>query len=129
MKLLAVDYGLKRLGLAYSEGSLAEPIGKLVVKNQVDALQKVLRTAHTYEVDVIIVGLPDPDSIGAREFGERLAKMIDKKVEFVDETMSSREAMTRLLTTSRKKRAEMVDSAAASIILTSYLNDRHIIDE
>lgn len=121
MKILAVDYGLKRIGLAYSEGSFAEPVGKLVVKNPTDALEKVLRTAHTYEVDLIVVGLPDPDSIGAHLFGEKLTKNGNFPIEFIDETLSSVTAVEKLKTQPLKKRKELIDSAAASLILTSYL--------
>lgn len=121
MKILAVDYGLKRIGLAYSEGSFAQPMGKLLVNNQTDALEKVLRTAHTYEVELIVVGLPDPDSIGAHEFGEKLMKSSSFPVEFIDETMSSVGAAEKLKTQPLKKRKELVDSAAASLILTAYL--------
>ena len=122
MKLLGVDYGLKRIGLAYSEGSLAQPMGKLTVNSVVEALEKVLRTARTYEAEKIIIGVPDPDSIGAREFGEKLVEVGNLEVEFIDETMTSIEAQERLKTHPQKKRKELLDSAAASLILSSYLN-------
>ncbi len=121
MKLLGVDYGLKRIGLAYSEGSLAQPMGKLTVDSTTDALQKVLRSVHTYEVDTVVIGVPDPDSIGAREFGEKLREVGDLEVEFVDETMTSLDAQERLKSHPQKKRKELLDSAAATLILTSYL--------
>lgn len=122
MKLLGVDYGLKRIGLAYSEGSLAQPMGKLTVNSVADALEKVLRTARTYEAEKIIVGVPDPDSIGAREFGEKLAVVGGLEVEFIDETMTTMAAQDRLKSHPQKKRRELLDSAAATLILASYLD-------
>lgn len=122
MKLLGVDYGLKRIGLAYSEGSLAQPMGKLTVNSVADALEKVLRTVRTYEAEKIIIGVPDPDSIGAREFGEKLEKVGELAVEYIDETMTTFQAQDRLKTHPQKKRKELLDSAAASLILASYLD-------
>src|SRR3989344_4853774 len=121
MKLLGLYYGLKRIGLAYSEGSLASPMGKLTVTSVADAMEKVLRTAHTYEVEKIVVGLPDPDRIGAKEFGEKLQKASGLTIDYVDETLTSKEGLERLKTNSLKKRKALIDSAAATLILASYL--------
>jgi putative transcription antitermination factor YqgF len=121
MKLLGIDYGLKRIGLSYSEGSLAQPMGKLTVKSPTDALQKVLRAVHEFEADTVVIGLPDPDRIGAEEFGNKLEFMGKIKVEFVDETLTSQVALERLKGNTLKKRRAMIDSAAATLILASYL--------
>lgn len=126
MKILAVDYGLKRIGLAFSEGELAQPLGKLVVKNRADAMEKVLRTAATYETEVIVVGLPDPDTIKAGEFGDKLKQLSSLPVSFVDETLTSQEALSKLKTHPLRKRKQLVDSAAASLILASYLEEQRL---
>lgn len=121
MKIIGLDYGLKRIGLAFSEGSLASPMGKLTVSSPTDALEKVLRVVRDHEADLIVIGIPDPDSIGAKEFGEKLEKTSKLPVHYVDETLTSSEALERLKTTPLKKRKEMIDSAAATLILASHL--------
>lgn len=126
MKILAIDYGLKRIGLAYSEGELAQPLGKLVVKDRLDALEKTLRTARTYEAEVLVVGLPEPDTIKAREFGDKLEKISNLPVSYIDETLTSKEAVNKLKTQTLQKRREMIDSAAASLILTAYLDEQRL---
>lgn len=118
MKLLGVDYGLRRIGLAISEGTFATPLGK------VDSLDDVVRVASEHRVEKIVVGLPGPRDEKIRGFGTRLAELSGIPVEYVDETYSTRQAMRDMIAAGsgpKARRAE-IDQNAAAVILQGYLD-------
>ena len=120
MRLLGVDYGLKRIGLALSEGELATPLG------QVGDIGAVARIAGEQAVGKIVIGLPDPRNVKIKLFGERLTELTGIPVEYFDETFSTREARSKMIAagTSPKDRQDSIDETAAAVILQSYLDSR-----
>ncbi len=120
MKLLGVDYGLRRIGLAISEGILASPLG--VAKD----LPSVVRIATAQGIDKVVIGLPDPNNDKIKLFGTRLAQLTGLPVEYTDETLSTRIARKQMIvsgTTPKTRRTE-IDQNAAAVILQSYLDQR-----
>ena len=112
MKILGIDYGRSKIGLAIAEGGLAEPWK--VVKT--GGLKKILENES---FDKIVVGV----SSGAmaeeqREFAKSLG------AETFDETLTTKEAQRLSLEAglSHKKRKGMEDAFAASLMLQSYLD-------
>lgn len=133
MKILAVDPGDKRIGLAISDptGTIARPL--MVIKHTAreNDAQNIVDVAHEEEVALIIVGqaLDSEGQIGhqARK-SQRLAEAISEKtgcsVEMWDESGTTQAALKSrvLMGVSRKKRKGHLDDVAASILLQDYLN-------
>lgn len=129
-RVLAVDYGTKRVGLAVSD-SLRLTAQPLEVIPRAVALEGVAAIVDQYEIELVVVGVPtslggfEGDIAGAaRSFGEELRSEADVTVEYADERFTSRMAETTLLETGMKRRdrREAVDMVAAAIILQDYLD-------
>lgn len=104
--ILGIDFGLKNIGLAISEGFIAEPL-KIV-----HSLSEIKKTVDDLKIEKIIVGVSESKSQKlAEEFGNKLKSMLGLPVEFVDETLTSYEA------------GEKNHSKAAAIILQRYLDN------
>ena len=124
MKYLGIDFGLKRIGLAISDGEIASPLKVVEVKGLKDAIQKIYEFAHKGKFTKIIVGLPE-GKIGqtVKGFVKGLGKM-GLEVETSEETLSSKQAISQMieLNIPKKKRAEE-DAYSAAIILQKYLDN------
>jgi putative holliday junction resolvase len=132
-KVMAIDLGTVRIGIAVSDGLqlCANPL-TVVRSKGVDAdLEAVSRLAAEHEITRFVVGLPlnmdDSESEGsrrARAFAERLSEMTGLPVELRDERLSTVDAQEALRrgATKRKKRRSVIDMAAATVILQDYLD-------
>jgi len=118
MRILAVDFGRKRLGIALSRsGSLVVPLAPLTLTTT-DALLSYLRKLITHEqIEQLIIGdgISQPNT---RHWLEAIQKNLAIPVILVDEQSSTNEAQQRLGTTQHH-----ADSTAAAIILERYLED------
>jgi len=132
MKIMSVDYGDARTGLAVCDRTefLASPIGVVQERRFDEALQKAAAAAHEYGVERIVVGLPinmngseGPRAEKCREFGRLLEKMAGIPVVMWDERGTTVSAANYLNETDTrgKKRKDVIDAVAAVIILESYL--------
>lgn len=125
MKYLGVDFGLKKIGLAVSEGELVSPWQIIEVKNFSDSVEKIARIIKDGSFQKIIVGLPEG------KMGKNVIGFINalKKKGFeagtYDETLSSRKALEVMIEKgiSRKKR-HYEDAYSAAEILQNYLDNR-----
>jgi putative Holliday junction resolvase len=143
MRVLAIDLGRRRIGLAISDPSrtLARPLKTLTVEERETeqavlerVLVEVTRLAGEDDgVAEIVVGVParldgapTDETAHAAAFIDALAARVAMPVVREDERLTSREAESRLALRERdwKKRKERLDAAAAAIILQDYL-DRH----
>lgn len=135
MKIMAVDFGDSRTGLAVCDKTefLASPIGVIHEKSFPATIQKVAYAAEEYDVREIVVGYPVNmnGSVGDRaekcqEFARRLQKLVSVPVKLWDERSTTVSAHQYLNETNTrgKKRKEVVDAVAATIILESYLSYR-----
>ena len=127
MKILAIDYGTRTLGLAAADTAVPIPLPRaaLTVRNDRDAIEQVLRVLREEPYGLVLVGLPaakDPERSWivkkARAFADRLREASGRPVEMVDETLTSREAAARLRPGAPE---DAVDSGAAALILESWL--------
>lgn len=115
--ILGIDYGLKNIGLAISEGLLAEPKETLKIKNTIIGLRAIEKKVHEWGIEKIVIGISEGKSkIRALSFGKKLENMLDLPVEFADETLSTYEANA----SGRKNSSD--HSKAAAIILQRYLD-------
>lgn len=132
MRILAIDHGEKRIGLALSDptATIASPL-KLIehVSRKIDAAQ-VAEVAAQNEVKLIVVGQsfdddgkPNPAGRRAARFADELKNQTQIPVKLWDEAFSTQDARTARiqLGVSRKKRAGHQDVFAAVVILQSYL--------
>lgn len=137
MKIMSVDYGDARTGLAMCDRTefLASPLGVIHEKGLMKVAEKVVAAAIEYEAAMIVVGLPvNMDGTeGARaEKCRKLAAVISNMlpqipVELYDERQTTKSAMVYMNATDTrgKKRKDQLDEAAAAIILDSFLTYRH----
>lgn len=132
MKILSVDLGLARTGLAICDAGemLASPVGVIHDKNMDSVLKKVAAAAEENKAEEVVVGNPInmDGSSGERsqaciEFGEKLRGLLDVPVRLWDErgTTVSAHGYLNQTDTRGKKRRNVIDAVAATIILESYL--------
>ena len=132
-RILALDLGKKRIGLALSDplGLTAQGLPTLQRVNIRTDLAELDRLAAEYDVRLILLGLPlhmsgdeGRQAQHAREFGARLAEWTGREVRLWDERLTTVEAQRVLKSSgiSIAKRARAVDQLSAQILLDSYLN-------
>ena len=136
MKIMSVDYGDVRTGLAVCDRTefLASPVGTIVERDFETLVKKVAYAAtKELEVGMVVVGLPRnmDGSYGeraekCRRFAKALNALIPIPVETWDERQTTMQAQRYLDETGvyGKKRKEVIDEVAATIILDSYLKYR-----
>lgn len=151
MRILALDYGRARIGMAIADAqtALAQPLGTLDRINRNEDMRRLRALVREQGVRQIVVGLPlrldgtrgDMAEEAAR-FGQRLHKQLGLPVEMVDERLTSWEA-ERLLEEQqgrtihaasgkkRKKENERmgVDAMAAALILKEYLDRQQTVQD
>ena len=133
MRILAVDHGEKRIGLAISDptGTVANPLSVIQhVSRAIDAAQ-VATIASEQEAGIIVVGQSfdedgQPNLAGRRaaRFAEALQGQTDIPIQMWDESFSTQKARAARIQmgVSRKQRAGHLDEIAATVILQSYLD-------
>ncbi len=142
-KYLALDFGLKRIGVAISDENKLIAFPRDYFKNERGILEKIIDLAKAENVSKIIIGLPlnfksqETDiTKKAKEFGDKLFKTIKLKkinidIVFFDERLTSSLAKTKMISSdyNRKSRKEKgtLDSLSAQIILQDYLDKQKII--
>jgi putative Holliday junction resolvase len=129
MRLLAVDHGTRRMGIAVADTETGIAFARPALRGREQA-RAVAALARAEGAQRIIVGLPlnmdgseGSQAAAARNFGEQLAA-IGLGVVYVDERLSSFEAGERLAAAGRRpnRGSGELDSAAATVILQQYLD-------
>jgi putative Holliday junction resolvase len=128
MNYLGIDYGRKKIGLAIGDfrSEFCEPYVVLRVNNEKDAVDKINKVVKEEKVMKVILGISEGlMAEEQQEFGKKLQTKLKIEVILQDETLSTREAQTKSLEAGlgRKKRKDMEDAFAATIILQSYLDN------
>jgi putative Holliday junction resolvase len=133
MKILAVDPGEKRMGLAISDesGTIANPLCVIShTSRSVDAAQ-VAERASAHEAQMIIVGQsfgddgnPNKAGVMAARFAEALRQQTSLPVELWDESFTTQDARSAqiVMGVSRKRRSGHLDELAATVLLQSFLD-------
>ena len=133
MRVLALDIGEKRIGVAVSDpsGTIASPVCVLDAAQVLGGGRDLIRLVEDYEAGLVVIGLPrsmdgseGPQAARVRSAGERLARSLPVPVTYADERLSSVEArrsLTEAGVTDRQKRGT-VDMIAASLFLQTYLD-------
>ena len=136
-RILAIDYGSRRMGLAVSDplGITAQGLETLERKNKRADFGRLERTIREYQVREIVLGNPlrmsgeeGTQSQKVAEFAGELRRRFQLPVHLWDERLTSAEAnrLLREAELSTRKRAQAVDRMAAVLILQSFLQSRSI---
>lgn len=142
MRLLGIDYGERRIGLAYAdELGLAVPVTPAAQSSEPLRLDAIADEVRRRRIEALVVGYPYnmDGSVGfkAREvdaFIERLGTRIPLPIHRMDETLSTNAAQRGLEETGRKGKRDRrvrssgdVDSRAAAIILQDYIDAHGLV--
>lgn len=133
MRILGIDHGTKRMGLAVSDelGMLAHPLDYFSAEPFAEFIVRLQELIRVREIGLIIVGLPrnmdgsyGPAALKVRDFVATLSRAVATPIRTWDERLSSAQANRVLLQANvrRDRRKEVVDKMAAAIILQSYLD-------
>jgi len=133
MRIMGIDYGEKRIGVAISDplGITAQGLPTIERTNIQEDIQKILNIIREKEVGEIVVGLPKHmnNMLGEKAqavlaFVDLIKKHVNIPVNTIDERLSTVRAHRTMLEgdLSRKKRKDRVDMIAAQLILQNYLD-------
>lgn len=135
MRILGVDHGERRIGLAVTDmlGLTAQPLKTLSVRDPEEAIAHLRQIVRDLAVERIVVGLPlnmdgteGPQAAAARAFAARLREELPVPVEMQDERLTSAFAERAMLEAdlSRARRRKRLDALAAQRLLQTYLERR-----
>ncbi|HCA71196.1 MAG: Holliday junction resolvase RuvX [Oscillospiraceae bacterium] len=137
MKILGVDLGHARTGLAVSDesGFLASPVGVVESYNWEKLLPRIAKEIQKTGAEEVVIGLPrnmdgseGESARSAREFGEKLKQLAKVPVTMWDERGTTVTAHGYLNDTNirGRKRKAIVDAVAATVILQGYLDAKRM---
>jgi putative holliday junction resolvase len=133
MRILALDHGTKRIGVAVSDElkMIAQPLEFIPAEPFAGFLERLRALLVAKEVELIIVGLPrnmdgsyGPAVVKVQDFVAALKNAVTVPIKTWDERLTSAQANRFLIQgqVRREKRKEKVDQTAAAILLQSYLD-------
>ena len=136
MRILGLDYGSKRIGVALCDelGLTGQGLTTIVWRNRNQVLDDLADLVRNHGVEKIVIGYPlrlDGTEGIQCEKVNRFARLLEARLSLPvikwDETLSSRTAEDILIQSRmrREKRKMIVDKMAAGIILQGYLNSLH----
>ena len=133
MRVLAIDPGTVRLGLALSDpsGTIAQPLSVLKRRTEAEDLKTLAELIKKYQVEQIVVGLPrtmdgrlDAAAKHAQAFGARVGEASGRPVAYWDERLTTVAAERYLIEQGKRrgKRRQEIDRMAATLLLQGYLD-------
>ncbi|HRT08900.1 MAG TPA: Holliday junction resolvase RuvX [Candidatus Paceibacterota bacterium] len=133
MRILALDHGTKRIGVAISDEMkmIAQPLEYIPAEPFAAFLERLKNLLREKEVELVLVGMPrnmdgsyGPAALKVQEFVAALRAAVTVPIKTWDERLTSALANRFLLegNVRRDKRKEKVDKMAAAILLQSYLD-------
>ena len=132
-RLLAIDMGAKRVGVAVSDelGITVRPVTTIERRSWKKLLQSIIEQIEVLEARGLVLGLPlnldgseGPAAVEARQIAAKFELSLKIPVYLQDERLTSEEAKARLQDIQTRERGGDIDSAAAAIILQDFI-DQH----
>ena len=134
MRILAIDHGSKRIGIAVSDElqMIAQPLEFIPAEPFAGFMARLEELIRDKEVESILVGLPrnmdgsyGPAALKVQDFVAALKGALSVPIKTWDERLTSAQANRLLIqgNVRRGKRKEKVDAMAAAILLQSYLDN------
>ena len=138
MRVLGLDIGEKRIGVAVSDpsGTVATPLTVLDAPSVLGDGVALVRIVEDYEAELLVAGLPvslageeGPQAARVRRAAERLAGLVGLPLAFADERLTSVEASRRMREAGADERRQRgsKDMVAAAILLQAYLDSPAVI--
>ena len=133
MRILALDHGTKRIGIALSDElkMIAQPLEFVAAEPFIEFVTRVKEIIREKEVELILIGMPrnmdgsyGPAALKVQEFIAVLKDLVAIPIKTWDERLTSAQAQRFLIEggVRRQERKQKVDKMAASILLQSYLD-------
>ena len=133
MRILALDHGTKRIGVAVSDEMkmIATPLEYIAAEPFAGFLARLKEIIREKEIELIILGMPrnmdgsyGPAALKVQEFAAVLKEAIAIPINTLDERLTTVQAQRFLIqgNVRRDQRKEKVDKTAAAILLQSYLD-------
>ena len=135
MRVLAIDHGTKRMGIAVSDptGTLAQPLEAILAEPFNQFLHRLKEILQEKEVELILVGMPrnmdgsyGPAALKVQEFVGVLKEAVTIPIQTWDERLTSVQANRFLIQADvrRSERRAKVDKTAAALLLQTFLDSR-----
>ena len=135
MRILAIDHGTRRMGIAVSDElqMIAQPLEYIPAEPFADFLTRLKEILQEKEVEMILIGMPrnmdgsyGPAALKVQDFVATLNRALAVPIKTWDERLTSAQANRFLIqgNVRRDKRKEKVDKMAAAILLQSYLDSK-----
>jgi putative Holliday junction resolvase len=135
MRVLAIDYGSQRIGLALSDptGTLARPLPFVAAASDVKLARELTGIVAQQEVHLILLGLPRnmDGSLGeaaakVQAFAAVLGQATPVRIQLIDERLSTVQASRQLQESGKNARQQRgrIDSEAAAVLLQGYLDSQ-----
>ena len=130
MRIMAVDYGRKRVGIAVTDPqcTISQPLSTLKVRSRQQLVQRLSELIKDLDIHRVIIGYPCSLNGVPTEMAqeiERFVRLLKKKVkigiELWDERLTSKYAHTTLKAMGIPRHKDTVDQVAACIMLDEYL--------
>jgi putative holliday junction resolvase len=135
MRILAIDYGSARIGLALSDptGTLARPLPFLPAKADGKLAREIVELAKKHEAHLLLLGLPrnmDGSSgeaaVKVQAFAATLGHATPLRIQMIDERLSTVQASRQLQEAGKNTRKQrgQIDSEAACVLLQAHLDSQ-----
>jgi putative holliday junction resolvase len=122
MKLLGIDFGESKIGLAYADVGIAEPL-RVIYKP--DLLTKIINVCHLLQIEKIIIGVSEGKSAEKTiQFGAQLMNLVSLPIEYQDETLTTQDAIAKMKEIGKRVKDE--DAISAALILQNYLDKPYV---
>lgn len=136
MRILALDHGTRRVGVAVSDEMqlIAQPLEYIPPEPFADFLARLKEILRAKEIGLIVIGMPrnmdgsyGPAALKVQEFAAALKDAVAVPLKLWDERLTTTQAQKYLIQggVRREQRKEKVDKTAAAILLQSYLDGLH----
>lgn len=119
MKYLGIDYGEAKIGLAVSDGEIAEPLGTISHISQIGQI------CQRNEITKIVIGISENKMAEkTKKFGKELENLTGLPVVYQDETLTSQMAVKKMVESGKAKMRRRIDghAVAAALILQDWLD-------
>jgi len=137
MRILGLDIGDKKIGISMCDPDeiLASPFKTLIRDDDKRVISEILEIINNSRIGMIVIGLPyslsgeqNIQALKTKEFADKLRESASVEVVFQDERLSTRAAQQMMISSGikKEKRKEMIDSAAAAVLLQGFIDARKL---
>ena len=122
-RIIGIDVGLKRIGVAFSNGSVVVPLKAIIRKNRNQAANEITNLLKEYKATTLVVGIP----LTNKEMQIRIKHFVnlidfDGKIVFIDESFTSSLVEEEIKGVIKHKKDGRIDSLVAKKLIEQYIN-------